>query len=215
MQLEPDPVARVDVGAVDPAAVAGTGPRQCGGEAVVVTAEPGEDGGQPRGERAEPGADGGQLVQHPGVPHGVAVVVDREPVAVRRSQLPVGAGAAQARVERQERVVNGGDLGLRRAAGLRQLCGQEAFVLGPARVRQRPPGEIGERRVLDPPARGRVGQQLGRRVDVQAEPPGHRRGVGEPADADGVQDQQACRGLAGHAPFPCRAARRVKCCWHA
>ena len=60
VQLEPDPVAGVDVAAVDPASVSVLGAASRDGEPRVVPLEPGQEPSEPVGERDEVVLDRGR-----------------------------------------------------------------------------------------------------------------------------------------------------------
>src|SRR5699024_6869682 len=94
VELEPDTVAGVDVGAVNPGTLSGSCPRECAGESGVVPAESREDVAEAIDERAERTVDAAEFVQDAGVPGGVGMVVRDEPASVW-FELPVGAGSQQ------------------------------------------------------------------------------------------------------------------------
>ena len=80
MELEPDAVAGVDVGPVDPFVLAGPGQAERGVEAGVVSGESREHIGEPRDQRSEGDAQLGELIEDADVPGSVGVVVGGDAV---------------------------------------------------------------------------------------------------------------------------------------
>lgn len=80
VQLEPDPVARIDLAPIDPGGLPRLRTLQGSGVSGVVPVEAFEDGGQAGRDRCQGVPDPGQLLQDPCVPRRLGMVVDREGV---------------------------------------------------------------------------------------------------------------------------------------
>lgn len=128
VELEPDPVAGIHAGAVDPARFPSPGSTQRSLESCAVPVEPCEHCTELAGEWSQGSADGREFIEDSFVPRLVGMVILCKLVVCCRDELPVGARSLEAGVQREKVAV--GTVNLLGFSGSGELLPKLAFILG-------------------------------------------------------------------------------------
>ena len=186
MELEPDAVARVDARFVDPVMLSAPRQTQSRFKTGVVTAESGQHCGEPIDQRCERSTESSEFGQDAFISHRIGVIVGSETISRYGGKLPVGAGAQQAGIERQETAMHGLDHPL--GVGGTAFACKLAFILDTAVIGERPSTKVREGHLIRPAFSFGFSEKLLRFVLGCAGTVGDLASSGKTKQPSGVQD---------------------------